>query len=1158
MTLFEVSASDIEQLNAFDLTDLLRRLLLLEASRLGLAQNAVSVSLNIDAPDGGEDGKIEWVGGPDPANLDLIPRRCTLFQVKATDMQEGECYKEVLESEKRTKTKSLKPRVDRVVRAEGAYILFYGRRCAGTYATKRETKIQKAFSDCVGEATASKVIVYVYGSEKIAEWTNQYYGAITYVKERLGHTLPSTLQTWASWNDEQPQHNPFVWDQERVGIRDKLRSALQHPRQVTRLAGLSGLGKSRLALELFRPPDNPNQSPAQAALSAKCVYIKGGDDYRSDLVPAIRSMKEKEIEAIIVVDECSIELHRDLSQMVQAKKSKLSLLSLDYDLTPPSQTIDSLFRVLPRLSNTGMETLIKSWQPQPLQEMIPTIIKMADGFPRMAELLLRHISEGHSSLWNIETPESFKTLVTRRAPDPDLVYGVALALAAFEHLGFTHDAQDEFDQFVSELLSSSWKNPAVRRAAESLITAGIVQKRGDYIRLTPLPLAVVLAVVWWRGYTPNKVIALMNSGHLTPQMVTSMVNQLRRLKGNPHAETIAAQLTGPSGPFGQRELVISATGSLILSSLAELNNEAVMGLLYRNFSFITPEEAFKINKGRRGLVWCLEKLAWWPDTFIRAATLLLRFAAGENETYSNNATGQFKQLFHLDLSGTEMPAIERLPVIRQGLATQDPRLMKVCIEALGAALTYGSFHRMGGVEAQGSGLPRRDWAPRRSDEVRAYWTEVIALLSPYLTNIQVTEERDAILLLAARQSFSTGVRGLISTGAIDLVAPTLRALAKDPQFVWPELLNQLRETAIWNAKRLEADDQATLDEIIKTIEPRRLEQQLHYFVSVPSYHERTENEAGDTINLAQDRAASLARQIASDPTELIQLLPTLLIDEQRLSFHFGAHLAQELASLSSVMDAAREALRAIPAERRNVGLLAGLVVQQALRERERARQFIYGLLADDDLCSSGVKLLISVTPDDEDCGRLIALLDDGKVKAQELSGLRIGRATARLSDGVFARLMFALVRSPAVRANRHDENGHGLALDLLAMHTHGRVMPTELYAVCKAMLLNVSLNQPIDQMFEHYYTLVLKKLLQAELSDMDFIKELAETLTKLLSEERSFGRPTSEALAILLRAHPQTVWPILGEGLCTLEFYWIDLRSRDLSRLLQTDRKSVV
>jgi len=119
--LFEVTHKQIGQLDAFQLTDLLRRLLLLEAARRGIARSAVEVSLRIDVPDGGEDGHIQWEKGPEPDGW--LPRRTTLYQVKTKSMSPEACAREV----RKPRSRQLKDRVRAVVEADGAYVLFYGR-----------------------------------------------------------------------------------------------------------------------------------------------------------------------------------------------------------------------------------------------------------------------------------------------------------------------------------------------------------------------------------------------------------------------------------------------------------------------------------------------------------------------------------------------------------------------------------------------------------------------------------------------------------------------------------------------------------------------------------------------------------------------------------------------------------------------------------------------------------------------------------------------------------------------------------------------------------------------------------------------------------------------------------------------------------------------
>ena len=48
------------------------------------------------------------------------------------------------------------------------------------------------------------------------------------------------------------------------------------------------------------------------------------------------------------------------------------------------------------------------------------------------------------------------------------------------------------------------------------------------------------------------------------------------------------------------------------------------------------------------------KAVFLEETFPIAARILLSFAVAENETWSNNATNMFFQLFHYLLSGTQV------------------------------------------------------------------------------------------------------------------------------------------------------------------------------------------------------------------------------------------------------------------------------------------------------------------------------------------------------------------------------------------------------------------------------------------------------------------------------------------------------------------------
>lgn len=81
---FEVTAADVQQLDAMQLTLLLECLLESELMAHGVAASALSISLDINVKDGGEDASVELPEGS-PAT-DWLPPRETLFQSKAGKM----------------------------------------------------------------------------------------------------------------------------------------------------------------------------------------------------------------------------------------------------------------------------------------------------------------------------------------------------------------------------------------------------------------------------------------------------------------------------------------------------------------------------------------------------------------------------------------------------------------------------------------------------------------------------------------------------------------------------------------------------------------------------------------------------------------------------------------------------------------------------------------------------------------------------------------------------------------------------------------------------------------------------------------------------------------------------------------------------------------
>jgi hypothetical protein len=1105
---FQLSAEDISALSDVQLTQLLHRLLLLEAEKLGLPKRRASVSLNIDAPDGGEDGRIEWDG--EPAESDWLPSSATLFQVKATEMGPAKCGEEV-----RSENGGLKPRVREIVDRRGSYVLFYGRPCEGQAVAARVEKISEAFADVVGQDAAKEVDILVYGAEKISAWANEFASTIAFVQDCLGRSIPSSIQTWQSWNAVSQSAFVYHPDAARVAIAEDAKQTLQSYGAVVRIAALSGLGKSRLALELFRPPESAVTDPEQAVLSATCVYVADGSAFAEDLTKTLIAFRARGTRAIVVVDECPLELHEKLEPIVSAPGSRLSLMTLDFDPRSDPRSPVCKFRRLEPMKDEDILALLKQGSVAAPSSFLSRIVEFAQGFPRMAELLVRAM-QSNANLWELSSTAAIKKLVVQRMSEPERVLGVARALSVLEHLGVDGLVKHEFEIFCRLLCNESEEHAyAILRNLES---AGIANRRGDYVRVTPLPIAVALAGEWWNECNPDRARRLLLTDDLTPAMADAVANQLRRLAGHEWVQKLISEIYGPESPFRQRDLLDSARGSRLASCLAEANPKAVSMALTSAFGSLTPREAKEVVSGRRDLVWCLEKLAWWTDTFDQAAWILLIFAAGENEKWGNNATNQFLQLYHVYLSGTERPATQRLSVIRRALEASDVDIDPLVVSALAGAFQT-QYTRFGGADSQGGRLPRVDWEPKSREEILQYWNAVADLLQPFLL-------KDDGLGAQSRRQVAANVRGMLLWGGISIVE-RFASLASSIESQWTELLDALRSARNYDRDEHSTDTADVVDRLITALTPRDLATRLKTIVSVPSWDELRKEEDGSVTQVAEERAIALGAELSFNANALMPHWASLLAGEQRQGFNFGRSLGEASANIEDLLATCIEVLSGIPPEKRNPSVAMGICHALASRDPSSARKFVRQVFDNPVLLATAVDLNRTIGLTDDDAHSIAKLLSQGLLASRAVSSLAYGGSLTGLSDDAVADLLRACAAA--------DSDGPVFALDLLGMRRHSKAFDHPLLTFAREFLLSPGVLSQVTQsrgaMGEHHFEVLVEDYL-TQTNDADFAKRLMASLVEALKDKQmSFSRSTEKILKLLLKSHASSTWPILRSAL---------------------------
>jgi len=369
-------------------------------------------------------------------------------------------------------------------------------------------------------------------------------------------------------------------------------------------------------------------------------------------------------------------------------------------------------------------------------------------------------------------------------------------------------------------------------------------------------------------------------------LINPLCDQFRFLNLEPRILELTTYLCGPQGPFGRAEILNSYRGSRIFRSITEVNPSVSIETLERIYRDFDKEDLKKVDLGRRNLIWALENLIFWEETFLKAARLLLRFAVAETEGgIANNATGQFYQVFHYLLSGTQAPLEKRLKIIDEGLSTGDIDYQKICIEALGHALWTWHFSRTGSVETQGSIYPHEDWQPTKWQEVFDYWEAALIRLTKYAL-------KDGELGSQAKSIIEKSIPGLLRYGRLDAIETAILALQGKYGKFLPEILYEIKEFLHTYSEKIPKEGRIRMERWIDSLSPHNFKE--NYYITVIRPEVWVIHESDEWYKLHKERIDSFSLEISRDVTALYDNIDILYRGESVGGFEFGCGLGKYL------------------------------------------------------------------------------------------------------------------------------------------------------------------------------------------------------------------------------------------------------------------------
>ncbi|WP_316828616.1 hypothetical protein [Pedobacter miscanthi] len=949
------------------------------------------------------------------------------------------------------------------------------------------------------------------------------------LKPTIKHVLEtqkSRFRPFVGWNElneslKKPQASKFVESDKFKEIKVNVTSSVST--DPIRILGLSGLGKTRIIFELFRPQNDDNNS---LLFSNRLLYVNCNDyQDKINFTELISKIAEEKKDAILLVDNCDLETHRIISR----NRKDLSFISIDSNPEENSRIEGTNYIVINKTDLTNVVTqLVDSDFHNVGEENIKRIKDFSQGIPLMAVLLAESVTKGERFLGKLDDKELLDKLLGAKGKEHEW-RSILKSCSMFSYIGYEKEAEVQY-QFIAtnENITISNNSPQVRLSTfleviNHFKEREIFEPQGRFISIRPFPLAMALAVEWLDTCTSERIlqvitdIANLGEPH-RKQLIDSLSEQMKYLGYNDKAVEIVEKIVGPGSPFDSAEVLNTELGSRLFRSFVEVNPVAVSENFKRIFSNSTVEQLLRIQEGRRNLVWVLEKLCFDKRTFADSAKILLKFAIAENETWSNNATGQFLHLFNTHLSGTEATLQERWSIIEWLLNEGGPAYIDFAIRAMKIGLNFGHFSRMGGAEQQGNKrLVDNDptWA-----EIEEYWGRIFnKLLEIVKANNRYSEP--------ASEKIADSIRGLFRVRMGDLILPYLKEIAALKGHDWEKGLVGLKQ-----ARRFEKDviGEKMMQELEKLINSlTKTDFSTRYLRLANSYY--LDYDRSFSSEKVIEAIRDLADEFISTKVPWEETFPSFYSKQQVFSYHFGRRISEILhedgAKARSFIQSSLEAIKTLPPADRNFTVLAGFVGNS---KEEIKEEFYSGLALSDEFCCQLFYFLANDQSGSKYFDLLFGLIDNNRCVLANFNSFNYAFSLSQLNLdelNTFAEKLFA-----------YGPEGYAIVFDLFFdVGYNDEAKKISLMSVIKKCILKLGFNRKFNRQLDDYkWSEAIRRILTDE-KETEFAEFINISVIQSITWENSYhlDNYVQQVYETLMSVHFNAIWPELAKALLSKE-----------------------
>ncbi|MCY4672875.1 MAG: type II toxin-antitoxin system MqsA family antitoxin [Bacteroidetes bacterium] len=933
-TPFEVTGAEITSLNPESMPELLRRLLIAEAKEFNLPIDGISVPNNINAPDGGEDGRISWHTGFERTRF--LPFRYCQFQLKAGKISPSQAAKDVV-----TRKGYVKPMVRSVLKNGGHYIML----CTQRYNQQLVEKRQRAICNVLSEAGLADVDhrVSFWEADKIAVWVNFHPSVALWIREKARIGTLGGFATWNHWSG-QSEHSVTWVDDPRLGkLGEKLQSMVTKPQATLRVVGLSGIGKSRLCLEALNMLDEVSGRPLRDFV----MYAVQPEVGPHAIIPIVKKLALSGGRAIVVVDDCDLQTHAKLDRIVFRSDCHLSLITIHNEI--PERINANTIKI-----DNAPTTVIKSIVDHVAKTMSSVdrdrLARLSEGFPEVAIRIARGPDVGQHLTDPVDDNFIDKFVCGRSSTENKQLLQSAQLFAVFgtiriesaekgHHAAGKEPSSGDHLTKIAEL-SHQLNSDDLYKLIEGhkgLVERGIVKRRGRFRTVEPRSIAVRLAERQWKDWSQEEWDRVL-TGDIGSDLNVSAARRLAELNTTKIAQSVVRHMCRTDGLFDQVNSIDLPGRAEVLSALAEINPYAVAECTKRSLDRLDDLRLLGENV-RSILVRMSSKIAFHSETFKIGARLLLQLEVAKQPSWPPDVSCAFAELFSPVLGGTKADGKTRLlfldELIHEACETSDLAQLKFVVDALDEGSTImDKYFRMLGPEIQGSRRALDSWHPISKQE----WSTYIAGCVDRLRKLAI---RNDDVGEKARSDLGHSISSLVHRGFLEEVEKIVSMVIRKGHSR-TMILRQLKARLAAKSSRMDEYTSQRIRSLIKKLESTNLRERIYLQVTEPPMRELGDEKRSAEEDFEHRRviARALADELLQNPQTLTEILPELSRRRQFMADELGKSLAECAKSPITLLRPIVEAIEGVPPEiDRNYDLLVGFITGLPEKFRDKVEEF---------------------------------------------------------------------------------------------------------------------------------------------------------------------------------------------------------------------------